>query len=188
MISLAAYIPYIVSVIRQESKPKRVSWIIWALVDSIIALSYREAGANYAFLTPAGYALGSSAVVLLSVKYGIGGWSAFDRNCVLGAALGLLLWLLLDSPLSALMINVGINFLGALPTIRKNLRQPGTESKTAWSLMLLGAAINLFAVEEWNFSLAAYPVSMVLIVGGIVLSLFGSRLALGAKPGGISEP
>ena len=109
IISLSAYIPYILSILRKETKPNRASWIIWAIVSTIIALSYREAGASYAFLAPVGYVVGSTIVFILSIKYGVGGWTPFDRKCLIGTAISLVVWQIFDSPMSALLINLFIN-------------------------------------------------------------------------------
>ena len=91
IISLSAYGPYILSILRKETKPNRASWIIWAIVSTIIALSYREAGASYAFLAPVGYVIGSTIVFILSIRYGVGGWTPFDRKCLIGAAISLVM-------------------------------------------------------------------------------------------------
>ena len=175
IISLSAYVPYILSILRKETKPNRASWIIWAIVSSIIALSYREAGASYAFLAPVGYVVGSTIVFILSIKYGVGGWTPFDRKCLIGAAISLVLWKIFDSPMSALLINLLINLLGTMPTARKAWYQPQTESKVAWSLFSLGSIVNLFAVENWTFSMAVYPVSMIFLIGIVTVPVLWTK-------------
>ena len=175
IISLSAYIPYILSILRKETKPNRASWIIWAIVSTIIALSYREAGASYAFLAPLGYVVGSTIVFILSIKYGVGGWTPFDRKCLIGAAISLVVWQIFDSPLSALLINLFINLLGTLPTARKAWYQPETEDKVFWSLVSLGSIVNLFAVENWTFSMAVYPVSMVFLIGIVTVPVLWTK-------------
>ncbi len=175
VISLSAYAPYILSILRKETKPNRASWIIWAIVSTIIALSYREAGASYAFLAPVGYVIGSTIVFILSIRHGVGGWTPFDRRCLIGAAISLVLWWVFNSPMSALLINLFINLLGTLPTMRKAWYQPETESKVAWSLFSLGSIINLFAVESWTFSMAVYPVSMIFLIGMVTVPVLWTR-------------
>ena len=175
IISLSAYIPYILSILRKETKPNRASWIIWAIVSTIIALSYREAGASYAFLAPLGYVVGSTIVFILSIKYGVGGWTPFDRKCLIGAAISLVVWQIFDSPMSALLINLFINLLGTLPTARKAWYQPETEDKVFWSLVSLGSFVNLFAVENWTFSMAVYPVSMVFLIGIVTVPVLWTK-------------
>ena len=175
IISLSAYIPYILSILRKETKPNRASWIIWAIVSTIIALSYREAGASYAFLAPLGYVVGSTIVFILSIKYGVGGWTPFDRKCLIGTAISLVVWQIFDSPMSALLINLFINLLGTLPTARKAWYQPETEDKVFWILVLLGTFVNLFAVEKWIFSMAVYPVSMVFLIGIVTVPVLWTK-------------
>ena len=175
IISLAAYAPYILSILRKKTKPNRASWIIWAIVSAIIALSYREAGASYAFLAPVGYVIGSTLVVILSIRHGVGGWTPFDRKCLIGAAISLVVWRIFNSPMSALLINLFINLLGTLPTAKKAWYQPETEDKVFWSLVSLGSIVNLFAVENWTFSMAVYPVSMVFLIGIVTVPVLWTK-------------
>ncbi len=175
IISLTAYVPYILSILRKETKPNRASWIIWAIVSTIIALSYREAGASYAFLAPVGYVIGSTIVFILSIRHGVGGWTPFDRRCLIGAAISLAIWQIFNSPMSALLINLFINLLGTLPTARKVWYQPETENKVFWILVLLGTLVNLFAIEEWIFSMAVYPVSMIFLIGIVTVPVLWTK-------------
>ena len=165
LLTLAAYLPYIVSVLKEETRPSRSSWFIWTANSAIIAASYREAGAAFAFLMPVGYAAGSAVIALLSLSYGHGGWSRLDKACLAGAGAGLAAWFLWNNPMAALLINIAINLAGTLPTIHKAWRRPETENKAAWVLFFLGTAVNLMAVREWVFAMAVYPVYMVLLIG-----------------------
>jgi hypothetical protein len=176
ILSLAAFAPYILSILRKETKPNRASWFIWLVVSLIIALSYRDAGAEYAFIMPVAYTIGAAIIASLSLKYGTGGWTRFDRVCLIGAGIGLTMWVTFNSPMSALLISLFMNFLGTLPTIRKAYYQPETENRLAWTLFSLGNLLNLFAIQEWTFAMVVYPVSMVFIVGSVtVLVLIPNR-------------
>ena len=176
ILSMAAFAPYILSILREETTPNRASWFIWLVVSLIIALSYRDAGADYAFIMPVAYTIGSTIIASLSLKYGTGGWTRFDRICLIGAGIGLVMWVTFDSPTSALLINLFMNLLGTLPTIRKVYYQPETENRLAWTLFSLGNLVNLFAIEERGFAMVVYPVSMVFIVGVVtVLILIPNR-------------
>lgn len=176
LLTLAAYVPYVISVLRKKTRPSRSSWFIWAANSTIIALSYRQAGADFAFIMPIGLAFGAMIIALLSIKYGLGGWSRLDKCCLLGAALGLMAWGLSNDPMAALLINIGVNLAGTLPTVRKAYLLPETESRPAWFLFYLGTVVNLIAIREWSFSMAVYPVYMVLIIGLV------THLVLGRPP------
>jgi hypothetical protein len=165
ILTLAAYIPYVSSILKKKTRPSRSSWFIWMTVSTIIAVSYNRAGADFAFIMPVGYALGSAVIALLSIRYGADGWTWLDKCCLMGAGLGLVAWGLSDDPMAALLINVAINLAGTLPTIRKAYYYPETENNTAWVLFFAGTEVNLLAVQKWTFDMAVYPVYMVLIIG-----------------------
>lgn len=174
VVALAAFIPYIVSILRKRTKPNRASWIIWTAVGAIIASSYWASGARHTIWVPIAYAVGPLMVLFLSVSYGKGGWTWFDRYCLFGAGISLAIWWAFCSPLVALLMNIFIDFMGVLPTAKKVFHEPETEDKTAWTVSVLSSVINLFAVENWVFAVAVYPL-YVLFGNGFVAALIFVR-------------
>lgn len=170
VISLVAFVPYIVAILRGKTKPNRATWWIWTIVGIMLGASYYFSGANNTLWVPISYIIGPLAIAILSIKYGEGGWNRFDRYCLLGAMTSAILWWLFDSPFIALLINLFIDFLGALPTIKKVYKKPETEDRTAWVLFFLGNVVNLFAIETWVFTIAVYPVYM-FCGNGIITTL-----------------
>jgi hypothetical protein len=175
--SLAAFVPYILSMVRGRTKPNRATWWIWTVVGFLLAVSYYASGARHTMWVPVSYVLGPLIIAVLSLKFGVGGWTWFDRGCLLGAGITTLLWGIFRSPLIALLLNLCIDFLGALPTIRKAYSDPGGEDPVAWSLFLFGNTLNLLAIEKWRFSISVYPAYLFLLSGLIlVLLIFQSKV------------
>lgn len=172
IISFIAFIPYIVSILRKKTVPNRASWWIWAIVGFMLAGSYYSSGAEHTIWVPVSYAVGPLITAILSIKYGEGGWTVFDRWCVTGAVVSLIPWFLFNSPLIALLINLFIDFLGALPTIRKAYRKPEDEDRLAWILFFTGNTINMLSVGRLDFAIVVYPVYMFLASGLITAFLF----------------
>lgn len=141
----------------------------------IIATSYRAAGANSTIWVPLTYVVGPLFTSLLAIKFGQGGWTRFDRICVLGAAASLGLWVGSRSPDLTLAINIGIDFLGALPTIRKSLIDPNGEDLLAWLLFLIANALNVLAIDRWSWQVMVYPSYMFLMTGVICWVLWQGR-------------
>jgi len=110
-------------------------------------------------------------MVIISFKYGEGGWGVFDLTCLLSAAFGIFLWWYFSSPLPALYISVAVDFIGALPTIKKSYLDPAGENRLSWILFWIANTINLFALQEWNLAMALYPIYMFLITGALSLIL-----------------
>jgi hypothetical protein len=162
ILALAAFVPYIIAILRGSTRPNRATWFIWTVVGLLLATSYYSSGARHTLWAAASYVVGPFVVAVLSIKFGEGGWTWFDRLCLLGAGASVPLWWLSGSPLVALVINLVIDTLGTLPTIRKSYYNPQREDRTAWALGLAGATVNLFAIEAWSFEIAAYPIYMFL--------------------------
>lgn len=176
LLSLAAFVPYIIAIVKGATKPNRATWWIWTTNGLILLASYYATGAESTVWVAVGYFVGSLLTAVLALRYGEGGWSPFDRSCLLGAALGLLFWWMFNSSIVALVTTLFVDFAGALPTIRKAYRAPETEDRVAWALFISGNTVNLFAVEAWSFGIAVYPVYMFLASGTIAALVLRPRL------------
>ncbi len=168
-LSLLGFVRYLVSINQGKARPSRVTWWIWAIVGLVLCFSYYSSGAVDTIWVPASLAIGPLTIAIFALKYGEGGWNRYDQGCLLSAGASLLLWWWFDSPIIALLINIVIDFLGALPTLRKSYYQPHTEDILTWSIFLTANTLNLFAINDWSFALCAYPFYLfcntVVIVG-----------------------
>ena len=170
VVSLVAFVPYIIATLRRQTKPNRATWWIWTVVGLMLGASYWSSGANHTIWVPASYIIGPLATAILSLRYGEGGWTRFDRYCLIGAGVSAVLWWVFSSPLVALSINLCIDCAGALPTVRKAYANPEGEDRLAWIMFFAGNSINLLAIEHWNFAIASYPVYM-FFGSGIITAL-----------------
>lgn len=170
LISFIAFIPYFLSIINGITKPNRITWWIWTLLGILLYSSYKEAGANETLWVALIYIICPFFTASLSIKYGTGGWTRFDKLCLVGAMVSTLLWIIIGSPTVALILFLLIDLFGALPTIKKAYVAPEQESKLAWFLMCLANCLNLFAVQDFQFSILIYPLYM-FIIGSIIFGL-----------------
>jgi hypothetical protein len=170
VLSFVAFFPYIISILRGQTKPNRATWWIWTVVGIMLGASYYSSGARYTMWVPISYVVGPFIIALVAIKYGEGGWTRFDRGCLVGVGISLLAWWLLHSPQIALFINIFIDFLGALPTIRKAYENPLGEDRLAWIIFFLGNTANLLAVNSWSLTIISYPLYM-LLSGGLITAL-----------------
>lgn len=176
LISLSAFVPYIVSILKGETKPNRASWLVWTVAGAMLAASYRESGAGDAIWVPVSYVAGPLATFIVSLRYNDGeGWSGLNKICILVSAGSSVLWLVLFSffgkntgvPLAVMYINIFIDGMGALPTLRKSFHEPESEDRLTWALFITGNTLNLFAVEHWSLATGSYPLYMFVASGAI---------------------
>ncbi|MDO8648708.1 MAG: hypothetical protein Q7R81_02900 [Candidatus Peregrinibacteria bacterium] len=170
VLTFAAYVPYFISMVRGKTKPNRATWWILLIVGVMLAGGYYSLGAKDTIWVPIGYVVGPLVIAIFSLWFGEGGWSRFDRSCLMGAAVAGVLWWLFNAPLTALIINLVMDWLGLMPTVRKAYHRPHTEDRLSWMCWFAGSFVNLFAVGHWTAELAVYPIYMV-VGNGIIATL-----------------
>lgn len=163
IVAFTAFVPYIISIFRKETKPNRATWFIWTIVNFMATASYYSSGASHTIWIPIIYATMPLFVFILSLKYGVGGYTKFDLACLIISGISAILWLASGVPLTALIINLFIDLIGSLPTVKKIYHDPKSEDRSAWVLATVANLINLFAVEKWTFTIAIYPMYMFVV-------------------------
>jgi CDP-diglyceride synthetase len=104
-----------------------------------------------------------AAIVALSLSYGDRKFELFDIFCQIGAILGLILWILFNSPLIAIIATVGIDFIASLPTIRHAWRKPSEETLICFVLASIGAMFALAAIKHIHATGIIYPIWIVVV-------------------------
>ena len=174
VLEFSAFFLYYISILQGKTRPNRATWFVLTIVGFLIVASYYASGARETIWIPVSYAVGPMIAFLLSIKYGEGGWTVFDRLCLLGCFIGIVLWKVSHSPEITLFFSILVDFLGILPTLKKAYLDPLSEDKTAWLVTALASALNIFAVSMWTFSIGAYPVYMLFLNSVIAALLFFS--------------
>ncbi len=170
IITLLGFVPYCLAIVQGRTKPNQATWVIWSIVGILLGSSYWASGATQTLWVPLSYVIGPIITTAFALRYGADQWSRFDRLCLLGAAVSLLLWFLLRSPQVALVINLVIDLFGALPTIRNAWHRPQDEDRTGWLIFTVGNALNILAIDRWTWEIASYPL-YISFANAIVLSL-----------------
>lgn len=173
ILGFAAFLPYIVAIIRGKTTPNRATWLIWTIVGVVAGSSYYIGGANDTIWVAISFIAGPFIIFVLSIKRGEGGWTLTDRVCLFTACVSVLLWWLSGSALLGLCMGLVADLMGASPTILKAYRRPEGEDRASWAIWFIAGAINLVAIEDWGaFSIVVYPVYMFLCAGTIAALLW----------------
>lgn len=161
VLGLIAYIPYIYSTVKGRTKPNPVSWLIWIIVSIMVIGSSYATGATTTLTLLVCHGIGTVTTAIVAMKYGKSQWSRFDKACLAVALSSSIVWWFF-SALAALLLNIGIEMVGFLPTLRNTYNNPKSEDKLAWSLFLSANTANLLAINDWSFAIFIYPLCMFL--------------------------
>lgn len=155
---------YILTILRGSSRPKTSTWFIWSIVGLITIFSMYSTGSRDTLWTPIAYFICFFIVFFLSLYKQRGLYfDLFDKICIIMALGAVLVWAYTANALYALLISIFLDFVGALPTIRKLILKEGGEDFISWGLICIGNVFNVFAVSRFEFSELLYPVYMLKI-------------------------
>lgn len=176
VLSLGGYIPYIIGILKGETRPNIATWFIWTIVGGLLAFSFLESGGDLhnAWL-PFGYFIGPFIIAILAIRYGYNTWSRLDILCLIAAIISIIPWLTINNPSYTLIINIFIDAVGAIPTLIKSWKEPETEDFTAWTIFFIANTIQLLATEVWNIS-STYTVYLFLLAGSIFAMTLRGKL------------
>jgi len=168
---LASFIPYIRDIFIGETKPERISWLIWAILGTISLFSQLAKGGSYSLIMTGAQAIGDLLIFILAIKYGLGGFIRRDIIALIGVATGLFLWYLTKEAAIALFVVIFIDAIGAILTVIKSYDRPATETVSSWLFTLLGGILACVAVGSLNFILLIFPLYICLASTAILVAI-----------------
>src|ERR1017187_6453042 len=92
ILALLQIIPYIVSILRGNTKPERATYLIWFIIDAMTISSYIAVGARTTIWAGVAFTISKVIILGLSIKRGMGGFSKFDITCLFLALVGIIIW------------------------------------------------------------------------------------------------
>lgn len=171
LVNLIAYLPYYVSIMQGKTKPNKVTWWTWAVLEIMMSSSYIMAGAGNTKWLPIAAFIGMLFTAILSLKFGDKKWYVSDFICAVGSAVGLVIWILSGDPVIALIAFLVVDLFAAIPTCIKAWDEPYEEDLFAWVISLISGLVNLVALESLNFSIVVLPVYNLVVYLAVVALL-----------------
>lgn len=157
LLFLVGYFPYILAIIRRKSDPKKATWIIWSINDTIVLFGMKAENALNGQIL--GVCVGAWVVFFFVVvlKYGTPGWTRTEKFSLASAAIGVLLWDLSDNALVGIVMSLSIGVAGFIPTLVGAWNKPEDEDKLGWTLWWVSCFPALLAIPERTFAAIAQP-------------------------------
>lgn len=160
VITIASFLPYLVSILRGQTKPHVFSWIIWGITTFVVFLAQLSdrggAGA---------WPIGVSGIITIIVA-----WQAYRHKAdititltdwlfLITALSALPFWYLTDDPFWAVLILTTVDMLGFGPTLRKAYHYPHEEQALFYFLFAVRNVLAIMALENYTATTLLFPVA-----------------------------
>lgn len=159
----ASFVVYEWSIIKGGTKPHRTTRLVLLIITSLGAISLLTQQDKVAIWLIGISAVQCLIVFLLSLKYGMGGWSKTDLLCLFIALIGIITWKITNNPALGLYASVIADFTGMIPTLVKTYRSPDTEYLPVYILDILATVFTLLAIRNWQIQGFLYPLYLFVI-------------------------
>lgn len=167
---IIAYIPYLREMRAGKTKPHTYTWLIWAITTGTAAAGSWYGGGGWSAANQALSFLLTSLFLILSVRYGTKDITRSDTAILLLALAAIVVWWQLHSPVLAVLMVTAIDGAAYVPTVRKLLKEPQSESLYTWSLFLLYSLFAFLAIGEYNLLTVPYLL-MTIAANALVLGI-----------------
>ena len=177
LIAIGATVPYILSIIRGETRPNVVSWSLWTIIVLVTAVAQISAGASWPLMLLIGSTVANLAVVFLcSIGYGYSEFKNVDKICLFLALAAIVFWWITSNPVIAILLAVIADGIAYIPTYAKTYQEPKSEPFFYWGVLVCADILAVFSSTIFNAANVLFPISYgILNTLVLVASFFGNR-------------
>ena len=169
VIAALGTVPYLVDIVRGKTKPNIVTWLTWTMLTAISGAAALVAGEPKTAAFLFGNSLCTGLVVVLGLKYGTAKFSRFDVACQVSAVLGLVFWLVFNSPTIGIVVPLVVDFIGALPTVRHSWLKPAEETWQAFMVGVIAPMFTIASLTRFNIASLAFPLYLFIANTALVV-------------------
>lgn len=181
-LTLAGFIPYILSILRGQTRPHLYSWLIWAIATLVVgAAQWVSGGGVGAWVTLFSGAITCGIVVLVWLRFDSSHIKPIDALFLIIAASALPAWYFTDNPLVAVIMLTLVDIAGFGPTFRKSYHAPFGENLTLFYLVCVRNLVAAAALEYYSLTTLMFPVVIALANAVFIGLVHWRRFCLQAK-------
>lgn len=175
--NLTGGLSYLISTLKGESKPNKVTWFLWGLAPMIAFVAQLKQGVGLVSLMT--FTVGFSPILIFFASFlnKKAAWkiTKFDLICGALSLLGLILWAYTRVGNWAILFSILSDGLAGVPTIVKAYKLPETENYHAYFFAWMGAIITLLTIKSWDFAHAGFAL-YILSINSIIFPLIKFKL------------
>jgi hypothetical protein len=178
IVQLVGVFSYIKETIKGDTKPNRVTWLLWSIAPIIASIAAFSDGVRLSALPVFMAGFGPLLVFIASFVNKNAYWKLekFDYLCGIFSILALVLWMITKEPIVAIIFAILSDGFAAIPTLVKSWNHPETETVDAFTTGLFNSLTSFFAIKIWNFSSLAFPIYLVIVNTLLIMAILRKKL------------
>ncbi len=135
------------------------SWILWAILDIILAAAVISQGGNWPFIVT--YILGCLTVASVVYKTSIIKWTWYEYSVTFLVILCMMVWAVSGAKIATIAGTIAVIIAG-IPQLIDVWRKPEKNSIFIYCGFFIGNIFSTAAGKDWSIEERFYPVSMVI--------------------------
>jgi len=171
IIQLVGVLSYIRGTLRGETKPNRVTWLLWGVIPIIATGAAWIDGVRWAVLPVFMAGLGPLLIFAFSFVNQNAYWKLgrLDYVCGLFSLGAIILWAVTKAPAAAIILSIIADALAAAPTLVKAWHQPETEKIGPYLAGFISQLTAMAAFKLFTLSEIAFPIYLLIINAALFL-------------------
>jgi len=186
LVAVSGNVPYIAETVKGKTKPRLVTWLTWTLLTALASAAafsdHQIAAGSFALLGT----LATGTILVIGWRYGDRSFGRLDIACLVGVIIGLMAWLLLNTPAIGVWAAIIIDCIGLIPTIRHAWQAPAEETPSTYILVCIGGMMAVAAVAatgQISVTAIGYPLYTAVSLGAV-----GAIVLLRRRPKAVTNP
>jgi len=102
-------------------------------------------------------------IVIQAVRNGSKDITQTDKICFVAALVSIIPWYLTNDPTFSMVIITAIDVFAFLPTIRKTLKDPSSETGSMYALNVFRHGLSVTALANYNVATYLYPIALLIM-------------------------
>ncbi len=174
-LAFVGIVPYIADIFRNKTKPHIFTWTVWALVTLLAFFGQWSKGGGAGSWTTGVTGLLTIFIALISIKYGSRDITRSDVIIFVMALVAIVPWLFTKDPTLSIIILTIVNTLAFIPTIRKTIKDPESETFSSYVIHTFRHSLSILALTNYNLATFLYPAVVALSNLTVVVIILRSR-------------
>lgn len=175
LLTLVAYVPYIVDTVRGNTRPHSISWLIWSLLGFVVYTLQLTHGGGYGTWITGCVLVIQILIFFLSLRFISRDVCAADLLFLVLAVLGLVIWICSNNDTLSIVYIVSISLIGYIPTIMKIHRDPHSETLSTYAINSVRHAFGIYSLHTFNLITLIHPGTWSLINALLVFYIWKQR-------------